>query len=92
MNLTYANLKGVSFELYRLNISPASSLIRSNLKEETLIQNYGTKVASRYYALPSTPDYEKRDTVYSATLRSAAYSFRELFSPFITRRESPFCS
>ena len=33
MNLTYANLKGVSFELYRLNISPASSLIRGNLKE-----------------------------------------------------------
>lgn len=55
MNLTYANLKGVSFELYRLNISPASSLIRGNLKEETLIQNYGTKVSSRYYALPSTP-------------------------------------
>ena len=71
MNLTYANLKGVSFELYRLNISPASSLIRGNLKEETLIQNYGTKVASRYYALPSTPDYEKRDTVLHYTLPEA---------------------
>lgn len=71
MNLTYANLKGVSFELYRLNISPASSLIRGNLKEETLIQNYGTKVASCYYALPSTPDYEKRDTVLHYTLPEA---------------------
>ena len=71
MNLTYANLKGVSFELYRLNISPASSLIRGNLKEETLIQNYGTKVSSRYYALPSTPDYEKRDTVLHYTLPEA---------------------
>ena len=71
MNLTYANLKGVSFELYRLNISPASSLIRGNLKEETLIQNYGTKVTSRYYALPSTPDYEKHDTVLHYTLPEA---------------------
>lgn len=71
INVTYANLKGVSFELYRLKISPASSLLRGNLKEETLIKNYGTKIASRHYALSPTPDYEKRDTVLHYTLPEA---------------------
>lgn len=71
INVTYANLKGVSFELYRLKISPASSLLHGNLKEETLIKNYGTKIASRHYALLPTPDYEKRDTVLHYTLPEA---------------------
>lgn len=71
INVTYANLKGVSFELYRLKISPASSLLRGNLKEETLIRNYGTKIASRHYALSPTPDYENRDTVLHYTLPEA---------------------
>ena len=70
LNVTYANLKGVTLELYRLNLPVQAAQLqnRNDIKQETLIKQYGKKVASTYYALRPTTDYKQRDTVLHYTL------------------------
>lgn len=70
VNLTYANLEGVTLELYRLDLAPTSALLqfREETKHEDLIKRYGKKVSSRFYALCPTDDYHRRDTVLRYTL------------------------
>ena len=70
LNVTYANLKGVTLELYQLNLPVQAAQLqnRNDIKQETLIKQYGKKVASTYYALRPTTDYKQRDTVLHYTL------------------------
>lgn len=73
VKLSYANLNGVTFELYRLNLSPtASALYRySRNRDEQLVKNYGKKVSSQSYRLEATDDYMIRDTVISYKMPAA---------------------
>ena len=65
LNVTYANLEGVTLELYRLDLVPQSAVLqfRGDVKHEDLLKQYGKKVSSRFYALQPTKDYHRRDTV-----------------------------
>ena len=65
LNVTYANLEGVTLELYRLDLVPQSAVLqfRGDVKHEDLLKQYGKKVSSRFYTLQPTKDYHRRDTV-----------------------------
>ena len=65
LNVTYANLEGVTLELYRLDLVPQSAVLqfRGDVKHEDLLKQYGKKVSSRFYTLQPTEDYHRRDTV-----------------------------
>ena len=70
LNVSYANLEGVTLELYRLDLPAQAAQLqpRNDIKQETLIKQYGKKVASAFYALSPTTDYKQRDTVLHYTL------------------------
>ncbi len=69
-NVTYANIEGVTLELYRLNLAPTAAQLqfREETDRDALLKQYGTKVSSRFYALRATEDYQRRDTVLRYTL------------------------
>lgn len=71
IKLRYANLKGVTLEFYRLNLSPSSSLLRGNIKYEELMAKYGKKSSEQTFSLAATPDYQQRDTVLHCALPPA---------------------
>lgn len=79
LTVCYRNLKKVTFELYRLKLSPASPVLNGNLKEKLLVNQYGRKVASRTYVLQATPDYkEKTDTLRFHTPGPGIYMLKQI--------------
>lgn len=60
LTVRYRNLTKVSFELYRLRLSPASPELNGSLEDEILAKNYGRKVGSRTFVLEATPDYKEK--------------------------------
>lgn len=71
VRVNFANLKGVTFEFYRLEVSPLSADLRGNLKDTELIKRYGKKTASATYALVPRKDYQDADTVLRVQLPPA---------------------
>ena len=70
IQVKYANLKGVTFEFYRLNLPVwASALNRSD--EKDLLKEYGKKVSTCTFNLQETVDYRNRDTVLQCRLPAA---------------------
>ena len=70
LQVTFANLNKVTFELYRLNLTAASEPLNS-LNAAELVKRYGKKVSSRSYALEPAADYTSRDTTLRYTLPEA---------------------
>ena len=71
VSVSFANLSGVTFEWYRLSVSPLSSQLREDRKEAEWVKRYGRKVASESYALVPRADYRRADTVLQVQLPEA---------------------
>lgn len=67
LSVTSRNLKGVTLELYRLNIKPSSSVFANGTQGDVLIKKYGALAHRQHFTLPATPEY--RDTVSVLTCR-----------------------
>lgn len=78
LRVTFANLTGVTLELYRLKMHPSDDRLNTE-KEENLIKSYGTKVSSKEYALKPSADYSSIDTILAYTLPDAGiYALKQI--------------
>lgn len=64
LHVKYRNLKGVTVELYRMNLPVTSHILEGEIKANT-VKQYGKLVNTRHYTLASTPDYQETDTTLS---------------------------
>lgn len=70
IQVKYANLKGVSFEFYRLDLPVCASDL-NRLEDKDLLKKYGKKVSTCTFSLYETADYKNRDTVLQCKLPAA---------------------
>ncbi len=65
IKVSYANLEGVTLELYRMDFAPSAAALRlrDGMKYETLLKQYGRKLSSTSYVLAPVADYCMCDTV-----------------------------
>ena len=59
----YRNLSGVTVELYRMDLTPTSSVLAGGEIYSSVVKKYGRLVDSRHYQLAETPDYKETDTL-----------------------------
>ena len=70
--VSHANLSGVSFKLYRLDL-PAESASLREVSPKT-VSKYGTLYRQKHFDLPATPDYEvRKDTLVLEGLERGLY-------------------
>ena len=68
----YRNLSGITFKLYRVNLSVESTLLTK--VNENNIAKYGTLIRQKHFDLPETPDYQMRkDTINLENLDAGIY-------------------
>ncbi len=78
LKVRFSNLKGVSLDLYRLNLTAASEELAKYQTDE-LLKRYGKKVSSQNYSLTPSADYTPTDTVFPYTLPQAGiYVLRQM--------------
>ncbi len=65
--VTSRNLRGMTLEVYRLNLKASSSVFARNPEHAALIKNHGKLCDKRHFSLPATPHYG--DTLTSLTYR-----------------------
>ena len=61
------NLKGVTLEVYRLNLKASASVFAGGMERKDMVKKYGRLVGSRHYELPDTPEY--KDSASTLTFR-----------------------
>lgn len=52
------NLKGMTLEVYRLNLKASSSIFAGGMERADMVKKYGKLAGSKHFALPDTPDYK----------------------------------
>lgn len=65
--VTSRNLRGMTLEVYRLNLKASSSVFARNPEHAALIKNHGKLCDKRHFSLPATPHYG--DTLTTLTYR-----------------------
>lgn len=79
VEVSFANLTGVTFEWYRLNLPSLSPRLREERKAAELLKQYGRKVASASCRLVPRKDYAQADTTLRVALPEAGiYVMRQV--------------